>query len=135
MKRYHADNGRYADKGFVDSANECNQVITFCGVGAHHQNGVVERRIRAITETSLTLLLHAQRHWPEYVDTMLWPFAVKAAIERLNCLQMDLNGNTPNAKMFNTKQLKMNVGDYHVFGCPVYVLDSKLQSQSIGLPK
>ena len=135
VKRYHADNGRYADKGFLDSVNECNQVITFCGVGAHHQNGVVERRIRVITETSRTLLLHAQRHWPEYVDTMLWPFAVKVAIERLNCLQMDLDGITPNAKMFNTQQMRMNVGDYHVFGCPVFVLDSKLQSQSIGLPK
>ncbi|KAL7502463.1 hypothetical protein ACHAXN_000893 [Cyclotella atomus] len=57
-----------------------NQTITFCGVGAHHQNGVVKRRIWLITEVSRTLLLHAQHHWPKYITTMLWPFAVKAAI-------------------------------------------------------
>ena len=45
VKRYHADNGRYADKGFLASINNNDQTITFCGVGAHHQNGIVERRI------------------------------------------------------------------------------------------
>ncbi|KAL7461329.1 hypothetical protein ACHAXS_003146 [Conticribra weissflogii] len=68
---YHADNGRYADNGFLASINSNDQTITFCGVGAHHQNGVIERRIWVLTETARTLLLHAQRHWPECVDTML----------------------------------------------------------------
>ncbi len=59
---YHADNGQYADNGFLASINSNNQTITFCGVGAHHQNGVIERRIRVVTETARTLLLHAQHH-------------------------------------------------------------------------
>ncbi len=78
-----------------------------------------------ITEVAQTLLLHAQRNWPECMDTMLWPFAVKVAIKRLNCLQVDLNGNTPNAKFFNIKNIPLNVNDYHTLGCPVYVLDSR----------
>eukprot|EP00956_Cyclotella_meneghiniana_P015820 scaffold24563_cov43-Cyclotella_meneghiniana.AAC.8 len=95
VKRYHADNGRYPDQGFLASINSNDQTITFCGVGAHHQNGIVERGIRLITETARTLLLHAQRHWPEYITTMLWPFAVKAAIERINYLSFDLEGKSP----------------------------------------
>ena len=31
-KAYHADNGRFADQGFQDDCNLCNQVVTFCGV-------------------------------------------------------------------------------------------------------
>eukprot|EP00956_Cyclotella_meneghiniana_P029977 scaffold74389_cov38-Cyclotella_meneghiniana.AAC.4 len=94
VKRYHADNGRYADQGFLASINSNDQTITFCGVGAHHQNGIVEDRIRLITETARTLLLHAQRHWPEYITTMLWPFAVKAAIKRISYLSFDLEGKS-----------------------------------------
>ncbi len=55
---------------------------------------------------------------------MLWPFAVKAAIDHLNNLQIDLNGATPNSKFFGTGDQLANVENYHVFGCPVYVLDS-----------
>jgi hypothetical protein len=42
LKAYHADNGQFADKGFHDDCITCNQVITFCGIGSHHQNGIAE---------------------------------------------------------------------------------------------
>ncbi|KAL7464495.1 hypothetical protein ACHAXS_004829 [Conticribra weissflogii] len=47
------------------------QRLTLCGVSAHHQNGVAERTIKSLTLISRTLLLHTQRHWPEYITTML----------------------------------------------------------------
>ena len=56
---YHCDNERFADKAFVDDVRAAHQTITFCGVGAHHQNGIAERRIRDITENARTSLLHA----------------------------------------------------------------------------
>jgi hypothetical protein len=87
-------------KAFFASINNNDQTITFCGIGSHHQNGIVERRIRLITEITWTILLHAQRHWPEYVTTMLWPFAVKAAVERLNFLTFDLDGLSPANKFY-----------------------------------
>ena len=40
-KSCHADNGRFADKGFIDECKPGNQMITFCGVGSHHQNDIV----------------------------------------------------------------------------------------------
>ena len=85
------------------SLNSNNQTITFYGVGAHHQNGIVEWRIHTVNKISRTILLHAKRYWPECVDTMLWPFAVKAAIEILNFHQLSLDGNTPSVKLYNIK--------------------------------
>jgi hypothetical protein len=40
---YQADNGRFADSGFQQAIKEASQTITFCAVGAHHQNGIVEQ--------------------------------------------------------------------------------------------
>ena len=45
VKHYHADNGRFADNRFIDDVNGKDQKITFCGVGAHHQNGIIEKKI------------------------------------------------------------------------------------------
>ena len=126
MKRYHVDNGRYSNNGFMARLNANNQTINFRGIGAHHQNGIVERRIRTVTKIARTIILHNQRYWPERVDTMVWPFAVKAAIEMLNLLQLDLYGNTPTAKLYNIKNIKPNAHGYHIFGCPVFVMNSKL---------
>ena len=57
---YHRDNGRFADKVFVDDVRAAHQTITFCGVGAHHQNGIAERYIRASPKMT-TPLSYMQR--------------------------------------------------------------------------
>ena len=46
VTHYHADNGRFADKGFVNHVTANLQSITYCGVNAHFQNGMAEKRIR-----------------------------------------------------------------------------------------
>ena len=98
IKHYHADNGRFAERSFTDDCKSSSQHITFCGVGAHHQNGITENAIKQLTLVSRTLLVHAQSHWPEYISTMLWPFALKAAQDRLNQLNIDLKGTTPDMR-------------------------------------
>jgi hypothetical protein len=45
IKHYHADNGRFKDKLIMASIEKSKQTISFSGVGAHHQNGVAEKRI------------------------------------------------------------------------------------------
>ena len=35
VRYYHADNGRFSDKGFVNHVAKCRQSITYCGVNAH----------------------------------------------------------------------------------------------------
>jgi hypothetical protein len=81
---YRADNGRFTDAGFQKAIKGANQSITFCAVGTHHQNGIVERRIKELTLISWTLLLHAKQHWPDYITTMMWPFALKETAYCLN---------------------------------------------------
>ena len=49
VKHYHADNGHFACKGFRDVVHAAGQKITFCGVGAHHQNGIIENMIGLLT--------------------------------------------------------------------------------------
>ena len=57
VKHYHAGNGRVADNGFIDAVNGKDQKITFCGVGAHHQNGIIENKNKILTTGGRTLLL------------------------------------------------------------------------------
>ena len=59
-KAYHADNRCFADEGFYNNCTLSNQVITFCGVGGHHQNGIAEQKIKDLTLGAWTLLLHAK---------------------------------------------------------------------------
>ena len=97
IKAYRADNGRFADQGFKDAIHASSQQITYCAVGAHHQNGIVEQKIKDLTSIARTLLLHAIRHWPGYITTMLWPFALKEASYRLNRYSVDQDGTSNEA--------------------------------------
>ena len=54
-----------------------NKHLPVCEVGAHHQNGIAEKRIRDLSEGARTSLLHAMQRWSEVVTTNLWPFALK----------------------------------------------------------
>ena len=74
IHHWHADNGRYADNSFQESVKACNQTISYCGVGAHHQNDLAEAAIKKHTLGARTLLLHAKRFWPAAITAMLWPF-------------------------------------------------------------
>ena len=47
---YHADNGRFADNGFIQACKDNNQGLTYCGVNAHFQSGMAEKRIRDLQE-------------------------------------------------------------------------------------
>ena len=64
ISQYHADNGRYQESKFVDDIKLHAQTISFCGTNAHHQNGIVERHNRTLTDSARVMLLHAKRLWP-----------------------------------------------------------------------
>ena len=134
IKSFHADNGRFAEASF---RNECvlhNQTIRYCAVGAHHQNGIVEAHIKTFTLGARTCLLHSKRLWPEAITTMLWPFALQYYIETYNTFHLDSDGKSPLMK-FSCVNDSPAVANYHPFGCPVYILESKLQSNPKGIPK
>ena len=86
IRHSHCDNGRFANRAFMDDIHKASQTITFCGVVAHHQNGVAERHIRDITEIARTMLLHAAHRWPKTITSNLWPQALKHATNVRNAL-------------------------------------------------
>ena len=66
---------------------------------------------------------------------MLWSFAAKYAQEQINNLHVDLNLETPDMKYSDTKALNVQLKHYHTFGCPVYIIDLRLQSNTKGVSK
>ena len=70
IKHYHSDNNSFSDNGFIDAINNKYQKITFCGVGEHHQNGIVENKNKIMTTGSRRLLLHGIIMWPQMIDAM-----------------------------------------------------------------
>ena len=86
VKHYHADNGRFADNGFVDSCNDKDQILAFYGVGVHHQHGIIEHKNKILTQGARTLLLNEMCMWHQMIDSMFWPFAFKAMAERMNSI-------------------------------------------------
>jgi len=129
IRHYHCDNGRFAEKTFMDDVTACQQTISFCGVGAHHMNGKAERRIRDLTEAARTMLLHAVHRWPKTVTVNLWPQALKHAVNIRNSLPRALGSSSP-LSSFSQTNVQPNLKHFHPFGCPVYVLEGPLQTNA-----
>ena len=70
IKHYHADNGRFVDKTFTNDVIQNNQQVTYCGVNAHFQNGVAEKRIQDLQDLTRTAMLHASAKWPKAFSNM-----------------------------------------------------------------
>jgi hypothetical protein len=128
VKHYHADNGAFAHKSFMEEVNRKDQKITFCGVGAHHQNRIIKNKNKMLTLSACTLLLYGIQMWPQMIDTMFWSFAFKAAAERHNCLSINKDGRTPISILHGVTSKTITVNSFHTLFCPVYVLDSRTQS-------
>jgi len=64
IKHYHTDNRCFQDNAFREAILQAQQGLSFCGVNAHFQNGVAEKRICDLQDQVRTMLLHAQCHCP-----------------------------------------------------------------------
>jgi transposase InsO family protein len=125
IKRYHADNGRFADTAFKQHCKQSNQTISYCGFNAPFQNGVVERAIRDITEVARTMLLHAKARWPSCVHLCLWPYALRNAVHVWNTAPV-LPDGTLRLEKFSGTAVGFRMKDNHTFGCPVLALQNDL---------
>ena len=72
---------------------------------------------------------------PEYISTILWPFALKCAEDRLNNLVHWADGRTPYEAIASLDPSKIKVSNFHTFGSPCYILDQRLQSGASMIPK
>jgi len=89
INHYHADNKIFNNHLFKESCITAQQTQSFCGVSAHHQNGVAERKIATVISLARAMLFNAMIKWPKHVHLGFWPFAVHYAVDILN--------NTPKA--------------------------------------
>ena len=127
VRHWHCDNGRFADKLWRESCDAKGQTMSYCGVNAHFQNGVAEKRIRDLCDAARTMIIHAHRHWPTAITPHLWPYAVRHANDMLNHTLPKGNSLTP-AEIFSGTRVTANPRHWHTWGCPVYVLDNALQA-------
>jgi hypothetical protein len=84
IKHYHADNGRFIESTWVDDTKDKGQDMSYSGVGAHHQNGRAEKRIRDVQDLTRSSMIHAIRRWSLAIDVRLWPYAIRRAAHVLN---------------------------------------------------
>ena len=59
VEHYYIDNERSAEPAWINKCKCCKQDLIFCGIGAHHQNGISEIKIKYVTLISRPMLLHA----------------------------------------------------------------------------
>jgi Reverse transcriptase (RNA-dependent DNA polymerase) len=126
IDHYHADNGRFSDKMWRNDVLEKGQRLTFSGVGAHHQNGRAEKRIRDLQELTRTSLLHAKKRWDVAIDAHLWSYALRYANDCINNTPFP-GCDRPPIELFSGSTVSINIRDHHPFGCPAYALDANLQ--------
>lgn len=103
------------------------QKLTFSGVGAHHQNGRAEKRIRDLQDLARTSLIQANRMWSDAISAHLWPYALRHANDSINKTHFKGKDLTP-IELFSGSDVIPNITQSHPFGCPAYALDGIVQS-------
>jgi hypothetical protein len=127
VESYLTDSGAFKANAFVKQIREHEQRIRYCGANAHHKNGVAERAVQSVSNMARAILLHASAHWKNGIDSSLWPMAVTYATYIYNHLP-NAQGLCPADLFTGSTVPRHRLLDIHVWGCPVYVLDPKLQA-------
>ena len=130
---YHADNGRFNENAWIHHLSRQNpqQTQSYSGVGAHHQNGIAEKRIRDLQDCARTMLIHAQRRWPGVINEHLWPYAIRNAADVDNNLPRLKTKQSP-LERFSSVAVRPRAKHFHPFGCPSYVLHPRMQDNKKG---
>eukprot|EP00957_Ditylum_brightwellii_P010049 758228-Ditylum_brightwellii.AAC.1 len=127
-KQYHGDNRVFMLHLWVQHCEAMNQLPTSMGgVGAHHQNAVAEQAIGRVAQSARTMLLHAAIYWPDITNLMMWPFALDYVVDIWNNMPDMDTGLSPMEKFGASRVNHTDLFNFHVWGCPTYVLDPKLQ--------
>ena len=121
IQNYLTDSGAFKANAFVDHIRNSGQRIQYCGTNAHHQNGVAERSIRTVSNMSRALILHAAAHWPNGMDSSLWPMAVAHSVYIYNNTP-DETGVCPSDVFTGEMVPRHRLKDFHTWGCPVLSL-------------
>ena len=132
LKTFHAHNHPFAKKEFLKDVELQDQEIKFSGVGNHHQNGVSEWATQTLTSWALCYMTHQLMHWPACFQADMWSFAFDHAVMIWNHLPQAWSGLCPLELFTRTKSSRHDtITNAHVWGCPAYVLNPKLQTARV----
>jgi hypothetical protein len=127
VSQYLSDNGAaFTSQAYKAHLQTFAQISNYAGVGAHHHNGVAERSIQTVMSIARTMLLHSAIHWPDVADAALWPLAVDHAVRLHNFMPNPATGISPHDLFSKSRWSQTNFQNFHVWGCPVYVLDKTI---------
>jgi hypothetical protein len=132
VQYYLTDSGAFKANAFVKHIHDTHQLLRFCGTNANHQNGVAERAIQSISNMTRAMILHTSIQSKDGIDASLWPQAVTYAAHIYNNTPKD--GFCPADLFTGSAITRHRLMDLHVWGCPLYVLDPKIQ-QGKKLPR
>jgi hypothetical protein len=127
VQHYHADNGRFSENVFMQDVRDQRQTISFCGVNAHFQSGIAERRIRELQDGARTSLIHAKHRWPVAIEAALWPYALRHRNDVFNSTQKNRSQLSP-LEIFSNSKVRPKLRHFHPFGCPTYRVANEIQA-------
>ena len=127
IQEYVADNNPFHSSEWTTDCKNQQQTTHYSGVGAHHQN-YAERNIQTVFNMARAMMLHFAIHWPQRAHPSLWPFALDQAVYIWNHLPNVQTRLSPSELFKGIHYRNHNhLQRLHVFGCPVYVLEPKIQ--------
>ena len=127
IQEYLTDRDKaFTSKEYTEHLRVFHQIARYANTGAHHSNGLAERHIGIVLSIARAMLHHMAIHWPEASSTELWPFAVLHAVYLVNRVPSPETGLSPYELFTRTTWPRIKFQDFHVWGCPVYVLDKSL---------
>jgi len=92
---------------------------------------IAEHHICTVSDISRSILIHAATKRPDKITPSLWPFAIMLAVDVWNHTPRGENGAP--IDLFS-KFRRSDISYFHPFGCPVFILNKKLQN-SLKIPR
>ena len=114
------------------------QKIRFSGAGSSHKNGAAKWAIKTVVTMERTMLMHAALICTEdTLSTDLWPLAMYYAVwvyDQIPDMQSGLSAiEIWSWSRFET--VSETLRNCHVWGCPTYFLEPKLQKPGVKISK
>jgi hypothetical protein len=88
---------------------------------------VAENAIKNVQRKARTMMIHAALRWPDQNEKDLWPLALEHAVYMHNHTPREATGLSPVEIWTQSKSTHSALTHARVWGCPVYVLDPRLQ--------
>ena len=84
---------------------------------------------------SRAMLHHQAIHWPSIANVNTWSLAIKYAVYILNRIPNPTTGRKPLELFSRQTWPAAKLHDFHVWGCPAYVLNSTLAGGGRSIPR